>query len=314
MFDQKIICAFLYIITKYGYPPAAELTEVHLGEMKALGFKSVEMEAIRESHLGKIYNDRHNIAAIIKTLGLEVPFFCVVLPGLSSLDEKERQKQLGLFEQGCEIARLFGAKGVIDNAPLPPYQFPNDIPIVRHYDEDVLSSAFLPKNLSWDGFWDVLVDTYRTACEIAAKYNLSYHMHPALGLLSSSTEGYLNFHGAVKRDNLRFNLDTANQFFIHDNLALSLTRLKDHIDYIHISDNRGNKIEHLPIGKGKIRWDIFLETLNHIGFKGHIGLDIGGAETDIPDLNQGYLDSANWLEDKWLSGSMPKEAKPGKVL
>ncbi len=32
-----------------------------------------------------------------------------------------------------------------------------------------------------------------------------------------------------------------------DNLALSLHRLKDHIDYIHISDNRGQKVEHLNV-------------------------------------------------------------------
>lgn len=301
MFDPKIVCAFLYVITKYGYPPSAELTERHLEEMKALGFTSVELEAIRETHLHEMYQNRHSVQQKLHALDLKVPYFCVVLPGLSSMDEAEKQKQLSLFEKGCEMAQMFGAKGVIDNAPLPPYQFPDDIPIVRHYGEDVISSAFLPKNVSWDKFWDVLTDTYRTACDIAARYGLSYHMHPALGLLSSSTDGYLHFHDAVKRNNLRFNLDTANQFFIHDNLALSLRRLKDHIDYIHVSDNRGIKIEHLPVGQGNIRWDIFLETLDHIGFKGHIGLDIGGDETEITDLNQGYITSANWLENEWLS-------------
>ncbi len=29
-------------------------------------------------------------------------------------------------------------EGVLDNAPLPPYQFPAGIPVVRHYDEEVL--------------------------------------------------------------------------------------------------------------------------------------------------------------------------------
>ncbi len=300
MFDQKIVCAYLYVITKYGYPPAASQTELHLEEMSALGFTSVELEGIRETHLLEVYERRHAIQQKIKALNLKVPYFCVVLPGLSSLDEAERQRQLGLFEKGCEIAQMFGAVGVLDNAPLPPYQFPDDIPVVRHYGEDVISSAFLPKDISWDKFWDMLTDTYRTACDIAARYGLTYNMHPALGLLSSTTDGYLHFHDAVKRDNLRFNLDTANQFFVHDNLALSLRRLKDHIDYIHISDNRGTKIEHLPVGEGKIRWDIFLETLEHINFNGHIGLDIGGSETEISDLNQGYLDTANWLKEKWI--------------
>ncbi|MBL4895014.1 MAG: sugar phosphate isomerase/epimerase [Emcibacter sp.] len=300
MFDAKIVCAFLYIITRYGYPPDVEFTEDHLDEMKALGFKSVELEGIREEHLLKVYDNRHKISAKIKALDLDVPYFCAVLPGLSSMVEAERNEQLALFEKGCEIAQLFGSRGILDNAPLPPYQFPADIPVVRHYGEEVLASAFLPKDISWDKFWDILTDTYRTACDIAAKYGLTYQMHPAQGLLSSTTDAFLYFHDAVGRDNLRFNLDTANQFVMQDNLALSLRRLKDHIDYIHISDNRGGRVEHLAIGEGKIRWDIFMETLHHIDFKGHIGMDIGGDESAVADLDAAYKQSAKWVEDNWL--------------
>ena len=50
-----------------------------------------------------------------------------------------------LFEKGCSMAAFLGAEGVLDNAPLPPYQFPNDIPVVRHYEERVLLSAQFPK-------------------------------------------------------------------------------------------------------------------------------------------------------------------------
>ena len=65
-------------------------------------------------------------------------------------------------------------------------------------------------------FWDYTIDTYREACDIAAKYNLTYQMHPSVGVLASNTEDFLRFHNAVKRDNLRFNLDTSNQFFMKD--------------------------------------------------------------------------------------------------
>lgn len=300
MYHERIVCAYLYSITRYGYPPKAELTETYLEEMKSLGFSSVELEGIHEAHLMTVYGYRHRIADKIKTLDLAVPYFCVVLPGLSSLDDGERDRQLVLFERGCEIAQLFGAKGVLDNAPLPPYQFPADIPVVRHYNEEVLASAFLPHNVRWDAFWATLVETYRHACDIAARYGLSYHMHPAEGLLASTTDAYLHFHDAVKRDNLRFTLDTANQFVVRDNLALSMMRLKDHVDYIHISDNGGKKVEHLAIGDGKIRWDIFLETLHRVGFKGHLGLDIGGDESAVPNLDGAYKSAAEWLQGEYL--------------
>ncbi|WP_308909134.1 sugar phosphate isomerase/epimerase family protein [Pseudokordiimonas caeni] len=300
MYNERIVCAFLYIITKYGYPPKAEDTEKHLEEMKALGFKSVELEGIREEHLGKVYENRHRFAAKIKELGLNVPYFCTVLPGLSSLDAAERERQLALFEKGCEVATLYGSLGVLDNAPLPPYQFPEDIPVVRHYGDEVLSAAFLPRDVTWEKVWDNIVGTYRDACDIAARHGLTYLMHPAEGLLASNTDAYLYFHDAVGRDNLRFTLDTANQFVVRDNLALSMTRLKDHVDYIHVSDNRGQKVEHLAVGDGRIRWDIFLETLDRVGYKGYLGLDIGGDESAVPDLDGAYKGAAEWLQKDYL--------------
>ena len=297
-FDSRIVCAYLYSITKYGYPPKTSDSLLHIQEMHQLGFSAIELEGIRENHLLEVYELRNKISKHINELQLTVPYFCVVLPGLTSLDEKEREKQLELFEKGCEIAKLFGAKGVLDNAPLPPYEFPSDIPVVRHYSEDVLSSAFLPKNISWSKVWEQIIDTYRSACDIAAKYELTYLMHPAVGVLSSTTDGYLYFHDAVNRDNLQFNLDTANQFVMKDNIALSITRLKDHVNYIHISDNRGQNVEHLPIGKGNIRWDVFFETLESIGYKGLFGIDIGGDESNVNDIDTAYIQAAKFITDR----------------
>jgi sugar phosphate isomerase/epimerase len=298
MIDPRITCCYLYTISKYGYPPAAEDTLKYLDEYKSLGFQSVELEGIRKDHLEKVYKIRKQIAVRIKELKLEVPYFCIVLPGLSSADANERKENLELFRKGCEIAHLLGSKGVLDNAPLPPYQFPDDIPVVRHYHEDVILSAKFPKDLNWKNYWDQMVETYREACDIASEYNLTYQMHPALGVLSATTDAFLYFHDAVGRDNLRFNFDTANQYFLKDNLQLSLRRLADYIDYIHISDNGGNRVEHLAIGDGVIRWEDFFETLDLIKFKGHFGIDIGGAESVVEDLDAAYINAAKFLENK----------------
>lgn len=298
MIDPRITCCYLYTISKYGYPPAAEDTLKYLDEYKSLGFQSVELEGIRKDHLEKVYKIRNQIAVRIKELKLEVPYFCIVLPGLSSADANERKENLELFRKGCEIAHLLGSKGVLDNAPLPPYQFPDDIPVLRHYHEDVILSAKFPKDLNWKNYWDQMVETYREACDIASEFNLTYQMHPALGVLSATTDAFLYFHDAVGRDNLRFNFDTANQYFLKDNLQLSLRRLADYIDYIHISDNGGNRVEHLAIGDGVIRWEDFFETLDLIKFKGHFGIDIGGAESVVEDLDAAYINAAKFLENK----------------
>ncbi len=298
MFSKSIVCCYLHPITKYGYPPPAENTTTYLQEMYDLGFMSVELEGIRQTHLLGVYENRNEILKKIKELGIEVPYFCIVLPGLSSVDNKEREKNLQLFEKGCEIAHLFGSRGVLDNAPLPPYRFPDDIPVTRHYDQEALSQAFLPADLDWKKYWNEMVETYRAACDIAARFGLTYKMHPCLGVLASNTDGFLQLYDAVRRDNLRFNLDTANLFMQHDNLVLSVYRAINYIDYIHISDNRGSRVEHLPPGQGNIPWDAFFEALDRNNFKGHLGLDIGGDESGVLDIDNAYRDAALWLEQK----------------
>lgn len=299
MFDSSIVCAYLYVISRYGYPPPAEDTPRYLAEMKALGFQSVELEGIRREHLLAMFEQREALARQVTELALHVPYFCVVLPGLAAADPRERERNLELFEQGCQVAAALQAKGVLDNAPLPPYLFPDDIPIVRHYDEAVLQAAHLPPGLAWSTYWAELVDTYRAACDIAAGFGLTYQLHPCLGVLAATTEGFLYFREAVGRDNLRFNLDTANQFVLKDNLALSLRRLADCIDYIHLSDNRGLQVEHLVPGQGAINWEPFFETLDVIGFKGQIGVDVGGHESAVGELDAAYRQSAAWLAAQW---------------
>ncbi len=298
--NSNIVACYLYIITKYGYPPSAANTLSHLDELKNLGLKSIELEGIRKEHLEEIHSLSKQVSLKADKLELEIPVFCIVLPGLSSADSKEREDNLLLFEKGCEAAVNLKSKIVLDNSPIPPWQFPKGIPVARHYDEEVLASASLPKDLVWNKYQEELVETFREVCDIAAKYKLNYHLHPCYGALVNSTDAYINFAEAVQRDNLKFNLDTANQFFMKDNLFLSLLRLKDHIDYIHISDNRGHRVEHLAVGDGNIKWDQFFETLDRINYKGMFGIDVGGAESDVANLDKAYRSSAEWITEKWF--------------
>ena len=295
-----IVACYLYIIGKYGYPPAAGDTLAHMEEFSALGFSSIELEGIRKDHLGQIFEMREQIREKADALNLNIPVFCIVLPGLSSPNPDERDENLELFEKGCEIAEILGARAVLDNAPLPPWQFPEGIPITRHYDEEIIAGAILPPDLNWKNYWDGLTSTYRVACQLAANRNMNFHLHPCLGALVATTDAYLNFSREVKCDNLKFNMDTANQFFLKDNLIISLQRLEGHIDYIHFSDNRGFRVEHLVPEEGNIPWQSFFEILDKVSYKGLLGIDIGGAESDVSDYNSAYRTTAGWLYENWF--------------
>jgi sugar phosphate isomerase/epimerase len=299
-FNQNIIACYLYLIGKYGYPPPVEQGEQHLEEYASLGFRSIELEGIREEHLGSVYAQRHGLKQKADDLNLRIPVFCIVLPGLSSADDRERQYNLELFEKGCELAVTLGAGAVLDNAPIPPWQFPEGIPVTRHYDDSVLASASLHPDLNWKKYWNNLASTYREACDIASNHSLTYHLHPCHGALVATTDAFLRFNETVKRDNLRFNLDTANQFFLKDNLSLSLLRLAEYIDYIHVSDNRGHRVEHLVPGDGSIDWNRFFEMLERIDYRGWFGIDVGGAESEVYDYEKAYRETAGWLQEKWF--------------
>jgi sugar phosphate isomerase/epimerase len=239
---------------------------------------------------------RDDLRRMVDQLELTVPYFCVVLSGLTSLDPAVRERNLELFELGCRTARVLGARGVLDNGPLPPYEFPEDVPIVRHFDEAFIARARMPAALDWDAYWRDLVATYRAACDIAARYGLVYLLHPSIGVLCSTTDGFLYFHGSVDRDNLLFNLDTANFYLQRDHLPMALTRLGGLIDYIHVSDNRGLRPEHLPIGEGAIDWNAFFEAVAATGYAGRFGIDIGGAESNVADLDRAYVEAAAFVE------------------
>jgi len=83
------------------------------------------------------------------------------------------------------------------------------------------------------------------------------------------------------------------------------------VDYIHLSDNGGTKLEHVVPGNGAIRWNSFFEELALTGFDGLIGIDVGGAESNIGEIEKAYCETAQWLTERWPPpthiGKAPKQ-------
>lgn len=69
VFDRHITCAFLYSITRYGYPPDAEHMVTYVHEMADLGFQSIELEGIGEAHLKTVYKHRKEIKQALEDRG-----------------------------------------------------------------------------------------------------------------------------------------------------------------------------------------------------------------------------------------------------
>ena len=84
-----------------------------------------------------------------------------------------------------------------------------------------------PKNLDWRRFWTLCRDIQSPATSL--RHGLTYQMHPKLRVLSSTTDGFL--FSMMRSKNLRFNLDTANQLSMKEDLSL-LSEGGQFIDYI----------------------------------------------------------------------------------
>ena len=89
-----IVACYLYIIGRHGYPPQASDSQIHLEEFAGLGFRSIELEGIREAHLMEIFEMRHELKIRADELNLEVPVFCVVLPGYAHATARHVKEQI----------------------------------------------------------------------------------------------------------------------------------------------------------------------------------------------------------------------------
>ncbi len=118
MISKHITCAFLYSITRYGYPPAADRMIDYIREMAELGFRSVELEGIGGEHLQAVANRSTEIRNALDDHGLSLAVFCTVLPRLGSVHAEQRTQALDLFRLGCETAVALGAPAVLDGMHL----------------------------------------------------------------------------------------------------------------------------------------------------------------------------------------------------
>lgn len=262
--------------------------ELEIPAIQRLGFASMELLGLHEEHLATLHHRRENLRQALKAHGMRVPFLGVIFPGLASLKKEERLKNMEGFQKACELAEYLGAGGIVDYAPMPPLQLPLTTKPGRHYEQEILHNSRPPRGLDWTAYWRNLIDTYRQVCDLAAQRDLVYHIHPYPGLLVSNTDAFLLFQEEVGRGNLRYVLDIAHHFLQRENLVLALFRLKDYLEYIHISDNSGERIEHLEPGQGKIRLDLFFEALVEFRYKGYIGIDIGSEAGEVVNLEGAY--------------------------
>jgi sugar phosphate isomerase/epimerase len=272
--------------------------------MKALGFKYVELEGVREENLREVYEHRHELKALCDDLGLIVDNFCPVLPDVVSLDEQKRQHALSLFDLACEIANFFGCTTIQTDSFTPPLEFEGLAPYKQMVDFGIQFKVKVDPQFSWEKQWQVMVDSFRTLAQKAADAGLKFCLEPRVGEMISNTDAALRLFDHVGHENLGFVLDTGHLHAQKEILPLSVEKLGKRIFYVHLSDNDSKTNEHLGLGRGTVDFEgVFLALKKH-GFSGMVGLDIGR----IPDLDDEMRRSRDYLLELLTRLGIPYDA------
>ncbi len=293
---MKVSCAWLYAITKYGYPPSIKDTFKAMNDMAALGFKYVELEGgVTYENFYQVYEKRKELAEHAESLGLKIINFCPVLPDIVSMEVARKEKALKALEKAAELTVFFGAETLQLDSFTPPLEFVGERPYKEAISFGLQIKVRVDPHFSWRKFWDNLVDSFKRACDIAEDHGLKLILEPRVGESVSNTDAMLRLIDAVGKDNFGAVLDTGHLHAQKEILPLSIEKLGDRILYVHVSDNDGRDNYHLGLGKGTIDWEGVFMALKKHGFDRYVAIDIGGAGFK-GDLDREVIESKKFLE------------------
>ncbi|MEM1607442.1 MAG: sugar phosphate isomerase/epimerase family protein [Candidatus Bathyarchaeia archaeon] len=293
---MKVSCAWLYAITKYGYPPSFEKSLKAIKEMAGLGFKFIEVEIVSEKQLLE-YKERYGeIRKVCKDLGVRIINLCAIFPDIVSLNNDLRSKALDNFRKSCEICRHLDCEMIQLDSFTPPLKFVGELPYKEAISFGRQFKVKVDPEFNWKVFWSNIVETFKICSGISKEEGLKLCLEPRVGENISNTDAMLRLLDAVDSENFGAVLDVGHLHAQKEILPLSVEKLGSKIFYVHASDNDGRENYHLPPGRGTVDWDALILALNKHGYRGYIAIDIGGSGY-YGDIDSDIIESKNFLEN-----------------
>jgi len=301
----KICLAWLYAITKYGYPTPVDGMVKAFEDAARLGFKYVEIEAVGEANLQEIESRRSELRKTLDALGLEVVNFAGIFRELVSPVEAERAKAIELLARAADLAVYFGAELMQTDTFTPPLEFVGPRPYSSAVVFGERYRVKVDPSFSWRRFWSIVVDGMRRAAKVAADRGLKLAVEPRIGETISNSDAMLRLIDEVGEANFGAVLDVGHLHAAKELIPLSVEKLADRIFYVHASDNDGRDNYHWAPGRGTVDWDGLFEALRKHRFSGPIAVDVGG-----PDL-KGRLDEEVLEAKRFLEAMVERHLSSG---
>ncbi len=271
---MKVGCAFLYAITKYGFPPSFESYLTSLRETKEAGFSAVEMEVDIELNLIEYLDRQSELVKTLKHMDLKVTGLIGVVQDAFSVEtDRVRRAQEG-FQRLAGLSSAVGCPTLVICAYMP-----REFELVKGtevYEGSPPVKVIVPPSFDWESFWKNAVRRLRELCDIAADHGLNLAIENRVGDFVNTSDGVLNLVRQTECSNAGIVLDVAHTHATKEFLPLVISKLKNRILAVHMADNDSTTSSHLPPGQGTIDFPQVIENLQAIGYQGYINVDIGG--------------------------------------
>lgn len=289
---MKIVCAWMYAIGRYGFPPALENILRAIREMKEMGFEYIELEGMGYDNLEQVVAAREKIKELCDSQGLKAANFAVLLPDIISLDRRIRARAFDSFERGIETARYLGSPYAWIDSYFPPLDVVQGVVPTQDLVYGQEFRVVVPEEFAWPRFWDSFVQAIIKANEIAKQYGIKLLLEPRVGEVVSNSDAMLRLIEQVNDANFGMILDIGHQHAQKELIPLSIEKLGENIRYVHVADNDGRDNRHFVPGSGTVDWDEVFRLLKRRGYDGFFSIDL----ERVADLRDRFLEAKRFLE------------------
>lgn len=291
---MKLAVAYLYTITRYGYPPSADGDLEAMRHLARLGFHNIELEGLFRDHLLAVHKDRKARRRLADELGLHIYNFCPVVPECFAMDPRVRGEGFDLFARGVECAVEFGCETLHIATFHPPVTFRGPSPYSGSMNFATAYQVQVDPAFRFADYWQVVVESVRRSAEMAHAAGMRLIVEPRVGEVISHTDSLLRLIDWVDHPACNANLDLAHLHAQKELLPIAVEKLAGRIAGVHAADNDSRENLHLPPGEGTVDFEGTFRALVKHGYDGYVGIDVGGA--GIADMDAALAQSRRYLE------------------
>ncbi|NQT83334.1 sugar phosphate isomerase/epimerase [bacterium] len=267
-------------------PPMDEPIEI-IGEM---GFDGIELIVSRPEDLDTYWKEPvlSRLRKKLDKYHLEVSQFVLfqyAVEGLSSLDDDERNRSLGVFERGCKIGAALNAPIINIVAPWArelkgPREYLPRYYAVTKGEPEVKYHIDIPKGFDFNAVWEKFVETIRTATAMAKANGLRFSLENHTHTLAPDSMAFRLLWDRIKDPALGMNLDIGWIQLQREYPPLAIYQAADHLINVHIRDIDGVGLRFVGIGEGVMDYPGVMKALKDIGYSGYLTIEQDG----VPDM------------------------------